>query len=249
MRRVAWFSCGAASACAAKLAIDEHGRDVEVVYCDLSRDEHEDNKRFLVDVERWIGKKITVIGSTKFTSVEEVWNRRQYMSGPSGAPCTIEMKKIPRFEFQRVDDINIFGFTADEIQRMNNFISRNPELYLEWPLIDAQITKQDCYQILRDAGIDLPAMYLLGFHNNNCLGCVKATSPGYWNKIRKHFPEVFARRAKQSRDIGCKLVQVHKQRIFLDELDPSIGRFVDEHISCGVDCAAPTIGSDGHQDK
>ena len=36
-RVVSWFSCGAASAVAAKMALEKFGPDVEVVYCDTSR--------------------------------------------------------------------------------------------------------------------------------------------------------------------------------------------------------------------
>ena len=35
-----------------------------------------------------------------------------------------------------------------------------------------------------------PLMYDLGYPNNNCIGCVKG-GMGYWNHIRKDFPEVF----------------------------------------------------------
>jgi hypothetical protein len=61
-------------------------------------------------------------------------------------------------------------------------------------------------------------MYLLGFPNANCIGCVKATKPSYWNLVRKEFPDVFKERSEQSRRLGCKLVRVRGERIFLDEL-------------------------------
>lgn len=43
------------------------------------------------------------------------------------------------------------------------------------PLIEEGIDKQGCLDIIAAAGIKLPAMYGLGYKNNNCLGCVKAT--------------------------------------------------------------------------
>jgi hypothetical protein len=58
----------------------------------------------------------------------------------------------------------------------------------------------------------------MGFPNANCIGCVKATSPNYWSLVRKHYPEVFARRADQSRRFGSRLVRVKDERCFLDEL-------------------------------
>ena len=61
---VAWFSCGAASAVAAKLALLEYS-DLEIVYQDTGA-EHPDNKRFLSDCEDWFGAEIRVIKSKEF---------------------------------------------------------------------------------------------------------------------------------------------------------------------------------------
>jgi hypothetical protein len=235
-RRIVWFSCGAASAVAAKVTLAKDPA-ASVVYCDTSRSEHPDNVRFRVEVERWIGKPVEVIRSEKYKTVEEVFEARKYMSGPKGAICTTELKKFPRFKYQEPDDIHIFGFTSDEMRRIDDFQSRNPELYLEWPLRDQGIDKNDCYRRIEAAGIKLPAMYGLGYKNNNCLGCVKATSPSYWQKVRIDFPEVFKRRADQSRRLGVRLVRLHGERIFLDDLPREVDLFgPEESISCGPEC-------------
>jgi PP-loop superfamily ATP-utilizing enzyme len=60
-RVIVWFSCGAASACAAKLAVEKYGLSCEVVYCNTMPSEHPDNFRFFSDVQQWIGKPIKVI--------------------------------------------------------------------------------------------------------------------------------------------------------------------------------------------
>ena len=191
-RVLVWFSCGAASAVAAKIAVKKHGYAVEVVYCDVMSTEHPDNARFFVDIEKWLQHPIRKIASYKYTSIDHVFEKTRYMAGVSGARCTTEMKKLPRYAFQRPDDVHIFGLTADETQRIDNFKANNPDLLLEWPLLEHGITKDDCYSILREADIELPIMYTLGYNNNNCLGCVKASSARYWNMIRRDFPEVFA---------------------------------------------------------
>jgi hypothetical protein len=232
---VVWFSCGAASACAAKLA----PQGASVVYCDTSSDEHPDNPRFLHDVETWIGRPVEIIRSEKYTSIDDVFERTRYMSGIKGARCTVEMKKVPRFEFQRADDIHVFGLTADEPKRIADLERNNPELHLSWVLRDAGMTKQKCYEMVAAAGIALPVMYSLGFKNNNCIGCVKATSPAYWNRVRTHFPDRFAKRAERSREIGVRLVRWKGERIFLDELPNDIGAFprqYEEDIECGPVC-------------
>lgn len=233
-RHIVWFSCGAASACVAKLA----PRDAIVVYCDTMVSEHPDNQRFFNDVQQWIRKPIFRIRSKQYIDVDDVFDRTRYMSGVKGARCTVEMKKVPRFEFQQPDDIHYFGLTFDEQRRIRNFVANNPDLNLEWVLDDRMIIKDDCYAMVEAAGIRLPTMYTLGFNNNNCLGCVKATSAKYWAKVRRLFPEVFARRAAQSRELGVKLARYKDVRIFLDELPLIIDgdEPEEEDIECGPVC-------------
>lgn len=238
-RKLVWFSCGAASAVAAKLATEFYGDACEAVYCDTIRTEHPDNLRFFNDVEKWIGRKITVIRSAKFGTIDDVFEQTRYMAGIAGARCTTELKKLPREAFQRDSDTHIFGYTSDEQKRADDFERRNPALCVEWFLIDAGIDKARCLEILSEAKIALPAMYGLGFDHNNCIGCVKATSPGYWNRTRRHFPEVFERRARQSRAIGARLVRIKNVRRFLDELPPEEDA-PDDDIDCGPVCHVPT---------
>lgn len=233
--RLVWFSCGAASAVAAKLAVDRYGDSCQVVYCDTMKTEHPDNARFFSDVEKWIGRTITVIKSAQFDSIDDVFEKTRYMAGIKGARCTSEMKKIPREKFAAADDIHLFGYTSDEAKRAQDFEDRNHSLFTEWILIDRGISKNECLLELLLAGIRLPAMYDLGFDHNNCLGCVKATSPGYWNRVRRLFPEVFWKRAAQSRKLGVRLVRLKGKRIFLDEL-PLDADAPDDAIECGPVC-------------
>lgn len=237
-RTVVWFSCGAASACAAKLAV-ERFKDVQVVYCDTLASEHYDNICFLLAVEKWIGQPIEILHSADYANIDDVFERTRYMAGIKGARCTVEMKKVPRFNYQQPDDIHIFGLTCDEQKRIRRFVSNNPDLNLHWLLSEEGVTKEACYQMIRDAGIAMPAMYQW-FKNNNCIGCVKATSAVYWDKTRTHFPEHFARRAAQSRALGVRLCRYKGVRIFLDEL-PLLNEDTapEEDIECGPICLTP----------
>lgn len=222
------------------MALDEYRNrvPVEVVYCDLLSDEHPDNRRFLSDVADWLDHEVTIIGSSKYGSIEDVWRARRYMSGIKGAFCTVAMKKMPRFAFQQADDIHIFGFTVDEEKRITRLVETNPELRFDWILFRNEITKRDCFETLLAAGIELPPMYKLGFRNNNCIGCAKASSAAYWDMVREYFPDVFARRAVLSRELGARLTRIKGKRIFLDELPLNINRrsYELEDISCGPEC-------------
>lgn len=246
-RVLAWFSCGDASAVAAKLAVEEFGDRCEVLYCDTFAYEHPDNKRFFWDVQEWIGKEIKILRSTEYTDIYDVFRKTRWLVGVGGARCTTELKKVVRKKYQTVDDIHVFGFTSDEQHRIDRFWKENPELFARFPLMEQGITKSECHRRMRAAGIELPAMYLMGYKNNNCIGCVKGQS-GYWNKIRRDFPEVFDKMAKLERELNaaiCKREGVTngkrwRERVFLDELPPDAGRYDGEpDIECGVLCGTP----------
>jgi len=108
-------------------------------------------------------------------------------------------------------------FTVDEWRRQKKFNTTERENTIP-VLVTSLLTKEDCFKIVSKAGIALPQSYLLGFPNANCIGCVKSSSPTYWNLVRKTFPEIFKKRAELSRKIGCKLIERKGKRIFLDEL-------------------------------
>ena len=237
-----WFSCGAASAVAAKLTVDKY-KETHKVYIINNPviEEDVDNRRFLENVEEWIGMPIHVAYNQSFSkcSAVEVWDKRKFMSGPLGAPCTIELKKRARQQWEATykPDWHVLGFTADELTRHVRFIESERSNVLPI-LIDAGITKQMCIDIIQGAGIALPRVYSLGYPNANCIGCVKATSPSYWNLVRRMHPDIFEQRAAQSRRLNARLVRVNGKRIFLDELDPhTVGRPLKAmHIECGVFC-------------
>ena len=237
-----WFSCGAASAVAAKLTLERYGSDNKIsIVNNPIAEEHEDNQRFLKDVEKWLGVPIGFAIRSKYPnqSCVEVWEDRRFMSGPLGAPCTQELKKKARQEWEvhNNPDFTVLGFTAEEINRADRFRLTERDTLLT-PLIDAGYTKEDCFSVLMQSGIDLPEIYKKGFPNANCIGCVKATSATYWNLVRKEFPEVFEHRAKQSRDIGSKLAYHKGSRIQLDELpEDAVGRKLKDYdFECGIFC-------------
>lgn len=237
-RIVCWFSCGAASAVATKLAISENAgkRPLVVARC-IVKEEHPDNERFAADCERWFGVPITNLINEEYSgSIFEVFRRRSYVSGIHGAPCTMLLKKAVRLEFQKPTDTHVFGYCAEEQDRWDSFIDAN-NIDAKAPLIERGLEHSDSLAMIERAGIKLPAMYSLGYQHNNCIGCVKATGPGYWNKIKTDFPVQFDRIAAESRRLGARLVRVDEERMFLDELAPGVGNYKDEpEIQCGVFC-------------
>lgn len=240
---VVWFSCGAASAVAAYETVRLYGDNHNVrIVNNMVREEHPDNFRFMVDVQHWIGRPIEFAVNPKYAhcSAEQTWTDTSYMSGIQGATCTDRLKKQARTHWENHNhhDWMVLGFTADELERHRLFTLTERSNVLP-VLIDLGYTKQYCLDFVAAHGLKLPEMYALGFPNANCIGCVKATSPTYWNHVRKTFPEIFWRRAMQSRLLGVRLVRYKGERIFLDQLPPdAVGRPLKsmKMPECGIFC-------------
>lgn len=233
LRVIGWFSCGATSAVACKLTLAEHPA-AEIVRIVLGG-EHEDNDRFTADCERWYGKPVTRLLPPKHRDHFEVAEKDGYINGPSGARCTMLLKRKTREVFQRSGDLHVFGFDADEVERANDYRD-NYGLWVSTPLIDAGLTKPDCKAILERQGIELPAMYRLGYSNNNCIACWKG-GMGYWNRIRVDFPAQFQRAVEIGRAIGRSPLKKGGKPLMLHDLPPDAGRWdEDQPPSCGPMC-------------
>lgn len=240
-RILSWFSCGASSAVATKLTIDKYGLENITIVNIYLVDEHPDNKRFLKDCEKWFGKEIVVLTNKKYdSSVDKVIAESKFLRSFYGAKCTKELKKAVRYAYQLPTDKHIFGYGINEKKRIDRLLASDPFTDYEFPLFDSGMKSEDCQKYLINQGIELPVMYKLGFKNNNCVGCLKAESPTYWNHIRKHFPEVFDKRAKQERYVNYALCRSKGENIFLDELDSELGRgYKMPDFSCGAICDIP----------
>ena len=237
---VVWFSCGAASAVAAKKTIEKYGNEHNVIIVNNPViNEHPDNERFLKDCEKWFGQNIIKATNKDFPNcdIREVFDKRKYISGVKGAPCTMLLKKEARYQFEKENHIDwhVLGFTIDEKKRSDRFMKMERGNLIPI-LIDLNLTKTDCFEIIQEAGIKLPEIYSLGYPNANCIGCVKSSSPTYWNLVRKTFPEIYDERAEQSRRIGAQLVKVKGKRIFLDELKPTDKGGKIKSWDCGIFC-------------
>jgi hypothetical protein len=236
-----WFSCGAPSAVAAKRTLEIYGSTCDVrILNNIVDEEPADNRRFLKDVASWLNHPIENVANSELghTSADKVWRSRSFMSGPKGAPCTGLLKKAARFEWQAIyqPDWHVFGFTSEEVHRHNRIVLTDAPNTLP-VLIDLKISRNDCFNIIREDGLVLPKSYADGFPNANCMGCVKATSPSYWNLVRKVDPETFEARSKLSRELGAKLVRYAGKRIFLDELPADAkGRRLKSMPDCGILC-------------
>lgn len=217
-RTIVWFSRGAASAVAWMLTRREVP-DCIAVHC-ATGSEHPDSDRFEREWSQRMNDQVVTLQSDEYADTWDVWEKTRWLAGINGARCTGELKVAPRLEFQRPDDIHVFGYTADgpDRKRAERLRENFFELDIRTPLIEAGITKEGALAMIERAGVAIPKMYRLGFQNNNCIPCVKATSPDYWALVRKTHPQEFARMVELSRRLGVRLARINDERIFIDEI-------------------------------
>lgn len=202
-RLLCQYSCGAASAVATKLAIAQNAGQLPLVVLNAYiENEHPDNRRFAADCEKWFGVPLTTLRDEKYdANIITVFRRRGYMKGQRGAPCTTVLKRQLLKTVEQPGDVLVLGFDASEEDRFHDFQERNPDRPARAPLIEAGLGKEDCKAMVQRAGIEIPAMYRLGYDNANCIGCVKG-GEGYFRAIREDFPAQFEELCKVQDEIG-----------------------------------------------
>ena len=241
-RMVSQFSCGAASAVATKLTVVEYP-DTVIVNAFL-KEEHKDNRRFLLDCERWFGRAIQVVCDERYgASTHEVWTRKRFIKGPRGAPCSGELKRRVLGLLAQEGDVNIVGFTREEVDRFDDLCDHFPDKIWKAPLIERGLDKDDCLAMIERAGIELPMMYRLGYDNANCIGCPKG-GQAYWQNIRADFPDDFVQiqTIQESIGEGARFLQFRSgprkgERMWLRELPLGRGDMRGEpSFSCSFFC-------------
>jgi hypothetical protein len=232
---VSWFSAGVSSAVATKLSVTVLDK---ILYTHID-DQHEDTLRFVRECEEWFGMEVEIL-SAELPSVEASCRNaggNGYINGIAGASCTKTLKRDVRKKWEREvgRDFRLcyyWGFDYGELGRVDRVCQSLPEYNHKFPLVEQKIGKVEAHEILKASDIKRPAMYELGYHNNNCIGCVKGGA-GYWNKIRRDFPAVFDQRAKMEREIGASCMN----GLYLDELDENAGRHNTAILDdCGLLC-------------
>ena len=244
MRYVCNFSCGAASAVATKITISEQP-DVLIVNAFIV-EEHEDNRRFAADCERWFGHPITILRDEKYgASTLEVWRKKRYIKGQDGAPCSRALKRdiLSGHTFPLLGEVTVIGYTVEEEDRAFELEANFTQETFDFPLIRHGLGKKDCQAIIDRAGIELPFMYRKGYDNANCIGCPKG-GQNYWQAIREDFPQRFIQISDLQQDLGHGAYFLRfrsgprkGERMSLLELPEGRGNMADEpSFSCSALC-------------
>jgi hypothetical protein len=219
---VCWWSGGITSAVACKLAIDFFGKDNCLLIMIDTKNEDDDTYRFKKDCEGWYGVPIITLTcifdsnnnrdvifvdiGAEYKKIQDVWFKYKSLNVAHGAVCSSELKRRTREVWQKNADFDhqVFGFEFDkkEINRALSISINHPNSKPIFPLLMMGYNKEDCIKFVQDAGIKIPITYTYGFRNNNCFktGCVQG-GIGYWQKMKRDFPDKFNEMANIEHDL------------------------------------------------
>lgn len=203
---ICWWYGGVTSAVACFLAIKLFGKyNCRVIFLDTGN-ESKDTYRFKKDCEKWYGIKIETLSGLgkKFKTIQDVWFHFKSLNVAHGAICSSTLKRDVRIAWQKENEYKyqVFGFDIDETKRAKSMTLNYPGAKAIYPLLMHGLSKKMCIEMIEQANIEIPVMYKYGFHNNNCFktGCVQG-GIGYWQKMKREFPDKFKVMAKVEHDL------------------------------------------------
>lgn len=201
------ISGGKASAWCADWALKSYRKEDVILYFNDTKWEHPDLYRFLDDLSKYFNHPITFDSDGR--SPEKLFYDHKALANNRMPFCSRELKALRLQKFYKDGDILVFGIGGDESHRANRIVGVYQTIAaktgkwskLVFPLIEYNITKQQIDIFLKDANIQEPILYLLGFLHNNCSGgCVRAGKK-HWKLLYEKLPEVYADRERVEREM------------------------------------------------
>lgn len=143
---------------------------------------------------------------------------RMSNGAPGNRKCTVDWKiKVVAKETKRrgasrkKTGVVGIGISVDELHRAKD--SRILHQTHEFPLLDLRLTRADCWEVIKKAGLPVPP-------KSSCWFC-PYKKKSEWQEMATHEPEMFARACELEVKLQAKRVVLGKDRIYLtDALKP-----------------------------
>jgi 3'-phosphoadenosine 5'-phosphosulfate sulfotransferase (PAPS reductase)/FAD synthetase len=193
-RNIVTLSGGMASAYVAIWAAENNLSPI--FYFNDTRWEHPDLYRFLADIEKALGIKIT--HDTDGRTPEQVCYDKKFLANNRIPLCSRILKAERLQAFIKHGDSCFFGIDNTEKHRAARieFVYNKFGINCRFPLVENNISKQEIEKKIKEYGIKKPAMYDMGFKHNNCSGgCVRA-GKATWALLLRTMPEVYTDRER-----------------------------------------------------
>jgi 3'-phosphoadenosine 5'-phosphosulfate sulfotransferase (PAPS reductase)/FAD synthetase len=237
MRVIVALSGGKASAYCAGWAFRNYRREDVVLYFNDTKWEHPDLYRFLLDLERHFGVRITEDSDGR--DPEQIFDDKHALANNRMPFCSRILKAERLQSYFQEGDVLIFGIGINERHRAERLVAqyqrkaatrRVRSLRLRFPLIEENVTSEMVDQYITDIGVTPPLLYRLGFEHNNCSGgCVRAGKLS-WKRLYDRLPEVYLDRERVEEEF---MVKFNRRAHFLKDetLREFRGRIVRGELS------------------
>lgn len=204
-QHVVMFSGGVGSWATAKRVAERHGTDgLTLLFADTKM-EDPDLYRFLDEAAANVGGDLVKIEDGR--DVWDVFFDVRFLGNSRVDPCSRilkrELMKTWMRENRDPETTTIYlGIDWTESHRMDRAAQNHAPFRVEAPMCEApHLTKPEVFDWLTREGIEVPALYKLGFHHNNCGGfCVKSGQAQFENLLRKR-PETYAYHEAREQEI------------------------------------------------
>jgi len=207
MKHIVSISGGSASAVAANRVLERYPTDTVLWFADTLW-EDPDLHRFLRDLEQHWGRSI--IRHVEGLTPLQVAEKRKIIPNQRLAPCSLVLKIEPfrRYIKAQPKPLTIhLGLDWTEMHRMEAPKRRYEELQgisVDFPLMWEPIETRPYSEVVKEWGIEIPALYKLGFPHNNCGGrCVRQGNKE-WARLQQTHPERYAEVEKWEQEQQAK---------------------------------------------
>jgi len=151
----------------------------EAVFCDTGS-EYPETYKFM---NKFVAKyPVTVVTPTDGNLYEYSW---KYKMVPAMWPrwCTKLFKIKPFENHVETPSFKLLAFSTDESRRAK--ISINGDIENRFPLLEHEINREGCKEIIRQAGLPIP-------HRSRCYFCPFQTI-AEWKELRMEHPDLFCK--------------------------------------------------------
>lgn len=133
------------------------------------------------------------------------------------------------------------GISTDEWHRANSRKGTEPVERMVYPLLDLGLSRNDCMNVIRDAGLPVPpksSCYFCPFH-----------SPAYWSEMRRDEPDLFAK-AQQLEDLlNERRDMLGRDRIYLTRFGQRLEEVIPEAQDALFDADSFAMDNGGECDE
>jgi 3'-phosphoadenosine 5'-phosphosulfate sulfotransferase (PAPS reductase)/FAD synthetase len=189
----------------------------EAVWCDTGV-EYPETYEFM---DKFIAKyPVTILPPKMGGLYEYSW---KYKMVPATWPrwCTKHFKIEPFENYVETPSFKLLGFATDEAQRAK--ISINNDIENRFPLLENDVSREKCKEIIKEAGLPIP-------HRSKCWFCPFQTI-GEWKELRMNHPDLFCKAERLEARNREYRISKGKQPLYLYGNAKSLRAVVDEQQS------------------